>query len=218
MIRYQCLILDHDDTVVQSTRQIHYPAFVETLKQLRPNMTMSVEEFISANFHYGFYNLCTEQIGFDSEEMKLEYQIWKQFTQANIPEAFLGMKDFLIKYRNAGGKIAVVSHSESKEIIRDFLHNFGFEPDLVFGWELPIEQRKPYPYPVEELCRQFQLQPKDMIMLDDSKPGYTMCQNTSVPFIGNGYYQSTPEIMNFMKENSDYYVSSVEELYSILFK
>ena len=34
MLKYPCLVLDHDDTVVRSTPTIHYPAFVETLKAL----------------------------------------------------------------------------------------------------------------------------------------------------------------------------------------
>lgn len=28
-IKYKCLILDHDDTAVQSTPGIHFPSFVE---------------------------------------------------------------------------------------------------------------------------------------------------------------------------------------------
>ena len=38
-VRYQCLVLDHDDTVVNSTASVNYPAFVQTLKTLRPDGT-----------------------------------------------------------------------------------------------------------------------------------------------------------------------------------
>ena len=34
-LRYKCLVLDHDDTAVQSTPEIHYPAFCETVETLR---------------------------------------------------------------------------------------------------------------------------------------------------------------------------------------
>ena len=37
-MRYKCLVLDHDDTVVDSTASIHYPAFLEALKILRPGV------------------------------------------------------------------------------------------------------------------------------------------------------------------------------------
>ena len=33
-MRYQCLVLDHDDTVVRSAETVNYPAFVEQLHNL----------------------------------------------------------------------------------------------------------------------------------------------------------------------------------------
>ena len=41
-MRYQCLVLDHDDTVVNSTATINYPAFVQTLQKLRPDVHMTL--------------------------------------------------------------------------------------------------------------------------------------------------------------------------------
>ena len=38
-MRYKCLVLDHDDTVVNSTATIHYPCFCEFLKEVRPQAT-----------------------------------------------------------------------------------------------------------------------------------------------------------------------------------
>ena len=29
MLKYRCLVLDHDDTTVDSTATVHYPCFVE---------------------------------------------------------------------------------------------------------------------------------------------------------------------------------------------
>ena len=45
MLKYKILALDHDDTVVKSTAEVHYPAFLETLKALRPEISMSLETF-----------------------------------------------------------------------------------------------------------------------------------------------------------------------------
>ena len=36
--RIKCLALDHDDTVVMSSPEIHYPSFVEAMRLLRPEM------------------------------------------------------------------------------------------------------------------------------------------------------------------------------------
>ena len=47
-MRYQCLVLDHDDTVVNSTATINYPAFVQTLQKLRPDVHMTLDDFFSS--------------------------------------------------------------------------------------------------------------------------------------------------------------------------
>ena len=36
-MRYPCLVLDHDDTLVNSTATIHFPCFCEFLQEVRPN-------------------------------------------------------------------------------------------------------------------------------------------------------------------------------------
>ena len=54
-IRYKCLVLDHDDTTVKSTPDVHYPQWLETLEVLRPDVQMSLETFMLYNFNIGFY-------------------------------------------------------------------------------------------------------------------------------------------------------------------
>ena len=46
MLRYPCLILDHDDTSVNSTRAVNYPQFREALAHFRPGMEITEEEYI----------------------------------------------------------------------------------------------------------------------------------------------------------------------------
>ena len=47
MLRYPCLVLDHDDTVVQSETTINYPFFCYILDQFRPGATITLEEYVS---------------------------------------------------------------------------------------------------------------------------------------------------------------------------
>ena len=35
-LRFRCLILDHDDTAVNSTAMIHHPSHLESMRVLRP--------------------------------------------------------------------------------------------------------------------------------------------------------------------------------------
>ena len=41
-LKYKCLVLDHDDTVMDSTRLIHHPAFLVYLREVRPGFTISL--------------------------------------------------------------------------------------------------------------------------------------------------------------------------------
>ena len=51
-LKYKCLVLDHDDTVVDSSASIHYPSFVEYLKIARPHLAdkYTLEEYFEKNF------------------------------------------------------------------------------------------------------------------------------------------------------------------------
>ena len=52
--RYRVLALDHDDTTVRSTPEINWPAFVDTLEHLRPDVKYTYEEFFGLCFEPGF--------------------------------------------------------------------------------------------------------------------------------------------------------------------
>ena len=115
-MKIKCLFLDHDDTIVDSTKHIHYPAFCETLKQLRPkDEVISYLDFVDYCHRFGFMDLCLEKYQFNDEEMKIEYKIWKSYTRRQIPEVFDGIKDILIDDKKQGGLIVVISHSEADE-------------------------------------------------------------------------------------------------------
>ncbi len=46
-MKYKCLILDRDDTIVDSTRTVNFPAFLDSLSKLRPGVTMTCDEYLS---------------------------------------------------------------------------------------------------------------------------------------------------------------------------
>ena len=53
-MKYPCLVLDHDDTVVQSEATINYPFFVYILDQYRPGATITLDEYVEGCCHLGF--------------------------------------------------------------------------------------------------------------------------------------------------------------------
>lgn len=212
-MRYRCLVLDHDDTVVKSTPSIHYPSFVEALEVLRPEREpLSIEEFISYCFNPGFSELCREIMAFTQEEQAVQYNIWKKHVREKIPEFYEGFPELIKAFKAAGGIVTVVSHSESEQIMRDYQLTCQLVPDLIFGWELPEHQRKPSSYPIIEIMKRYDLKCDEILVVDDLKPGLDMAKKCGVPFAAAGWSHSVPDVITYMKKNADYYFPSVEIL------
>lgn len=218
-MRYRCLILDHDDTVVKSTPEIHYPSFVDSLKELRPDMApLSLEEFVAYCFDPGFGELCRDIMKFDAGEQEYQYKMWKSNANNKIPDFYPGFPELIAEYKKAGGLIAVVSHSEKELIARDYKLKCGMEPDIIFGWEQEEHKRKPSPYPVMEIMKRLKLENNELLMVDDLKPGLDMARSCSIDFAAAGWSHITPGIKEYMEANSDYYFSTVAAFKEFIFK
>lgn len=217
-MRYTCLVLDHDDTIVGSTRQIHHPCFMEYLKKVRPGVNMTFEEYIMMNFHPGFADFCFKELKFTEDEMKDEVIFWNKYVKAHVPNAYEGLKDLLHRFKNEGGIICVVSHSLSENILRDYTENGLPAPDEVYGWERPEHERKPSPFPIMQIMEKYKLQSDEMLMVDDLKPGYDMARKCNIDFAAAGWAYEHPEIRSFMQENSDYYLKSIKDFETVVFE
>ena len=109
------------------------------------------------------------------------------------------------------------SHSMSENILRDYRVNGFPEPELVFGWDLTPEMRKPAPHALEQIMDKLHLQPQELVMVDDLKPGKDMADAVGVDFIAAGWAHQIPEIQTFMKHECQTYCASVKELERCLF-
>ena len=217
-LKYKCLVLDHDDTVMDSTRLIHHPAFLVYLKETRPGVTVSLEEYFRINFHPGFLEYCEQALHLTPAELDREMEVWQDYVATHVPQVFPGMREIMAEQLRRGGSIAVISHSLRKNILRDFRENGLPEPSMVFGWDLPREKRKPSPYALDRLMAAMDLAPEEMLVVDDLKPGYDMAHQRQVPFAAAGWAYDVPEIRDFMRENSPLYFETVERLYRYLFE
>jgi len=212
IMKYKCLVFDHDDTVVNSTATIHHPCFVEFLKEYRPGMSCDLEKYFLKNFDPGFMPMCREEYGLSEEELEAEGEYWHRYVKNKTPDVYEGIRKIMQRHREQGGIICVVSHSHVDNILRDYKANSLPEPDLVFGWEQPENQRKPYPWPLEEIMRRFALDRSQLLMIDDLKPGYEMAKSCGVDFAAVGWANDIKEIEDFMRKNSDFYFKKVSEL------
>ncbi len=217
-MRYPCLVVDHDDTVVNSTATVHYPCFVEYTGIYHPEVHYTLDEYIKDNFDPGVVALFRDIVGMTAEEMEREQDYWKAYVKRHVPQAYDGMRELLWRHKNAGGVLCVASHSYTENILRDYRENGLPEPDAVFGWESPADERKPNPYPLEQIMRRFGFDRGELLMLDDLKPGYDMAHSCGVDFAAAGWSNDIPEIEGFMRENCDKYFKTIPELEKFLFE
>ena len=216
-MKYPCLVVDHDDTVVDSTATVHYPCFVEYVKQYFPHYSCTLEEYFIKNFDPGVVAFFRDEVGLSEAQMKHEQAYWNEYVQGHVPRVYDGMREILREQKARGGKLCVVSHSYSKNILRDYRENDLPEPDMVFGWECPPELRKPDPWALEQIMGAYGLAPEEVLMLDDLKPGYDMAHACGVRFAAAGWANDIPEIEGFMRKNCDLYFKTVPELRAYLF-
>ena len=142
-MRFPCLVLDHDDTVVQSEMTVNFPYFLQVLNAFRPGQTTTAEEYARECNRVGFADFCRQRFHFTEQEILDEYMGWKEYVKTHIPDPFPGIANVIRRQRAAGGKICVVSHSCNENITRDYALHFGIQPDDIFGWDLPEDKRKP---------------------------------------------------------------------------
>ena len=215
-LKYPCLVLDHDDTTVNSTATVHYPCFVEYMEKYFPDVHLTLEEYFRYNFEPGVIDLFTKICGMTWEQMMDEENYWKEYVKHHVPAAYPGIREILEEQKKRGGKICVVSHSFADYIRRDYRLNGLPEPDLIFGWEQPPEQRKPSVYPLEQIMKTFGMKPEELLVVDDLKPGYDMARAAGVPFAAAGWANDIPEIEHFMRENCGLYFKKVVEFGNFL--
>ena len=152
-MKYECLILDHDDTIVNSTESVNYISFTHVLKKLRPDVNITLDEFFKLNFDPGFLPMCYDVFNFSKDEMNYQVEYWQDYISRHSPQIFAGVKELRWDFVNSGGKIFVVSHSMSREIIRHYKEHGLPCPEHVYGWEYEEIKRKPSTWPGEDIIK-----------------------------------------------------------------
>lgn len=93
-MRYPCLVLDHDDTLVRSTPEIHFPSFVETVRLLRPRIHRPTLGSSSPITSTPAFCPCAERLPvLPTRRWGLSQEIWKRYTQ-RVPDCYEGLSGF----------------------------------------------------------------------------------------------------------------------------
>ena len=217
MLKYPCLVLDHDDTVVASEIAVNYPCFLEALEKFRPGEWMDHPEFVSWCFKYEFADFLRIRYGFTPEEGKEEYEMWKVYARTHIPPVCEGIREIILEQKRRGGLVCVASLSSRDNILRDYDLHIGIRPDLIFSKDDPVS--KPDPYPLKAIMEAYHLSPADLLMVDDLKTGLEMANAVHVPIAAALWCrQDAPEIIEYMTQRCDFAFHTTKELYDFLFK
>lgn len=218
MRKYRCLVLDHDDTVVQSMKTLSYPFFCYVLDIFRPGERMSVEDYILDCHNLGFAELCKVRFGFTDKELAKEHRMWMDYIRTHTPDSYPGIERVIRKQKEEGGILCVVSHSSIENITRDYAAHFGLQPDAIYGWDLPVEKRKPNPWPLENIMEKYDLKPEDILVVDDMKLACMMAQPLGVKVAYAGWGDmGVPALSEEMSRLCDYTFHRVDDLYRFLF-
>lgn len=218
MLKYKCLVLDHDDTVVQSEATVNYPCFCQFLKQYRPGMTITLQDYVGDCNKMAFIEMCRQRFALTDEELQQEYLFWKEYARSHTPDAFPGIRELLEHFRAAGGVICVSSMSAEDTILRDYSNHFGLVPDRIYGWDLPEECRKPSPWALMQIQKEFGFRPEEILIIDDMKFALPMARSAGCPIAFAGWGRKEfPEICKEMEALCDFSFYSTEDLEKFLF-
>ena len=218
MLKYKCLVLDHDDTVVQSMKTLSYPFWCLELEQFRPGTTMTLEDYVLECHRLGFADLCKVRFGFTEEELKLEHKQWMEYIMQHTPDPYPGIERIIHRQKEEGGLICVVSHSHVDNILRDYKAHFDLIPDAIYGWELEPHQRKPNPWPLRDIMEKYNLMPEEILVVDDMKLACQMAAPLGVKVCYAGWSgMGVNSLSTEMETLCDYTFDSTEELENFLF-
>jgi len=212
-LRFRVLLLDHDDTTVKGTEEVHYPAHVDSLRILRPDLVpVSLEEWFRRNHDPGVSAYL--KLLFTSEQMVQEHEIWEKAMEQNMPAFYEGIAELLKEYRARGGRVAVVSHSPAHVIQRHYdAHPWAeyIRPDLILGWDQDPAKRKPSPWPALHALEHFGVQPAEVLALDDLSPGVKMAKDAGITAVAAGWGHNVQPIQDYMRRECAQYFETVQD-------
>ena len=105
-----------------------------------------------------------------------------------------------------------------KNITRDYQRHFGILPDAIYGWDYPEHQRKPNPFPLQDIMEKYSLSPSDLLVVDDMKLAWQMADpvGVDVAFAAWGK-QEFPELAEEMRGLCTYAFDKAADLERFLF-
>ena len=103
MLKYKCLVLDHDDTVVQTERHLGFPYFKKYLDKIRPGNSLTFEEYVRDCSSMVFADMCKARWNMTDEECINEYAGWCAYYSSNPHPICPGIERIIRRQKEEGG-------------------------------------------------------------------------------------------------------------------
>lgn len=218
MLKFPCLVLDHDDTVVQTEKTIGYPYFRDYIERIRPGRTLSFPEYVRDCNNMIFADMCREKWKMTEAELNEEYLGWKAYSRVHIPAACPGLDRIIKRQKELGGMVFVASLSTREIIERDFLHHFGILPDGIYDYDLPADKRKPNAFALTDIRERYGFSAEQILMVDDMKLGWQMADSVGVATAFAGWSKAEfVELTQEMRRFCDFAFDTPAQLETFLF-
>lgn len=219
MLKYKCLVLDHDDTVVQSEKTLGFPYFKGFLATIRPDVELTLEDYVKGCHEMPFVDMCRQKWQFTDEELQAEWNGWKEYILSHIPESYEGIASVIQRQKAYGGLLCVASLSGAQSITRDYQYHFSVVPDAIYGWDLPKELQKPNDYPLRDIMERYDLKPRDILVVDDMMLGWRMAKAAGVDVAFSAWSKTDfPELSQQMRELCEFSFETPTDLERFLFE
>ena len=166
-----------------------------------------------------FADMCRRKWQFTDEELLEEYLGWKAYSLQHMPPIFPGIDRIIHRQKEEGGLVCVSSLSSRDNITRDYAEHFGMQPDVIYDYDLPQEQRKPNPYSLLDIMARYDLAPEEILVVDDLKLAWRMAHPLGVPVAFAAWgKQEFPELAEEMRSLCDFSFDTTEALEHFLFE
>lgn len=190
-LRKKCIILDHDDTVIDSQESIHYPLFVAVLKELRPHVApISFEQFIDLSNKLGFTKMCRLVYHFTPDEILYEYEHWKKHVEHMIAPTYAGLESILQRFVQAGGIIVVYTMNAKHNVLNDYARLFNMIPHAIIAHDQYSILRKPYRLSLLQTLSDLNVSVKDCVFVDDSPLVVALKDRLNIEFLAASWAKS----------------------------
>lgn len=203
-------IFDFDDTIVNSTPEIHYKAY-KVFCEMTNRKPLTLEKYYVELFEKTYVEFIRD-MNLTLEEYQIEFENWKLYTSTIKPEPFYKIMDILRKIKNSGHKLVICSQS-NREAIENFFNETDIMPDLIIAGDREHSERnKPYNYPINTVKKMYGVDNSQIIVIDDMKPGLIMAKNNCVKSIGVLYCGYHDKLAKSIKKLSTVVAESTDEL------